>query len=136
MAGSRLRAFRTYGTNSNLRASLREFASSGGGLCTSLIPAAQGRLHALSQDIEGLHASAIERVIARFLTLGGEAMMPVADGLQEREALTRACRHLPESSPFFACREYSGFVRRLSGTMRELRHWHLDAASLQSLSSR
>ena len=84
MAGSRLRAFRTYATSGNLRASLQQFASSGGGICTSFVPAAQSRLHAIGQDIEGLQAVSQDKVVARFLTLGGEAMLPVADSVQER----------------------------------------------------
>jgi hypothetical protein len=129
----RLRAYRTYPTNGNLRASLQEFAAGGPGICTSLVTAAQGRISALAQDAEGVDAAAFQKVVARYLTLSGEAMLPASDPVQEREALARACRDLPESSPFFASRGFNGFVRKLSGTLLDLRLHRLNAPELRQL---
>src|SRR5688572_1184887 len=135
MASGRLRAFRTYGTTANLRATLLEFASSGGGFCTSLVPAAQGRIAGMAGEIERIQSASFDKMVARCLTLGGEVMLPVADPVQEREALSRACSRLPETSPFFACKDFSGFVRRLHSTLSELRNWRLGAMDLRELSA-
>lgn len=136
MATGRIRAFRTFGSYANLRASLAEFAETGGGTATALVSSAQLRLSALAADLEGVQSTPFDRVVAKCLTSAGESMRPVADEIQEREALTRFARHLPQSSPFYSSREFPGFVRRLASTMRELRLARIGSDRLRELSTR
>ena len=131
MPSGKLRAIRTYGTAANLRARLADFASHGGGLASSFVPAAQPRLLVGSAETESVQAVALDRIIAGFLTAAGLPMLPLADSIQEREALALACRTLSAESPFYACREFPGFVRRLHATLRELRLWRITPRRLR-----
>jgi hypothetical protein len=135
MAAGQLRAFRTYGTNANLRSSLAQFHASGGGFCASLAPGSHSRISGLAESFDSVQDVPFERFVARCLSLRREAMLPAADGIQEREALARACRSLPPESPFYACREHGGFVRRLAATLRELRLWRWAPDEMRRLSS-
>jgi len=136
MAGGRIRAFRTLGTTANLRASLAEFASAGGGMAATVAPGAHIRVAALGTEFESVQASGFDRIVARCLTIAGESMLPIADEIQEREVLARVARDLDECSPYFASREFAGFVRRLAATLRELRAARLSADAMREMSTR
>lgn len=130
---ARIRAFRSYGTNAELRESLREFRRFGTGFAASTVPAAQSRISGLAADLEGVRAERFDKFVARCLTLSGESMLPLADEVQERQALAQACRDLPSDSPFFASRRYPGFVRRLATALAELREWRFSADEMERL---
>ncbi|HRK22124.1 MAG TPA: hypothetical protein PLX06_09955, partial [Fimbriimonadaceae bacterium] len=136
MAAGRIRAFRTFGSYANLHASLTEFGESGGGIATALSSRSHSRIAAMASDIDSVQAVPFDRVVAKCLTVVGEPMRPVADEVQERETLARFAKHLPESSPFYACREFPGFIRSLARTMAELRDFRVSAERLRELSTR
>lgn len=131
MRSGTLRAIRTYGTAANVRACLTDFAHRGGGIASSFVPAAQHRLIAGGTETESVQAVPLDRIVAGFLTAAGLPMLPLADGIQEREALALACRSLAPESPFYASREFAGFVRRLQATLRELRLWRITPRRLR-----
>lgn len=105
-------------------------------MATTFVNAAQPRLNTIGSECEGVQVTPFDRIVARCLTIAGEGMLPVADEIQEREALARIARDLPSTSPFYATREFPGFIRRLAATLRELRSARLGSDAMREMSTR
>lgn len=73
------------------------------------------------------------KLVDEYLERSGTPGGRMAGEGYEVAAIAEACSKLPESSPFYACRRYSGAHRSIRAALSQLRAWNIDLDDLRVL---
>jgi len=95
----------------------------------SLLPVCKA---ALGED-SPLEVLPFGEVVRRFLVLGGEEALPLAQAGHVQAAIGHACGELTDASPFWRSARFPGTHQAIARTLSELREWGLDPHAMRSL---
>lgn len=136
MAKGQLKVYTAVPGSTGFGPIIKLFCREGEGVVTAFSDSALPICRRFVSEDDAVDVEPFGKVVAKYLELCGEQVAPIAQAGHMEAAIARACRDLPDGSPFQLTSRFPGFHKAAARTLKELREWGVDREEMEDLAAK